>query len=218
MGRDAHRPDFDQDSRLRTPLLLAARVGRHSDRALCSREAVRPIGSARSCGAPVVGNWMGSDRHRWRERDGDCLGVRGPSALSIGLGSRRHLVGIGCFGVASDSNAHHPDLLGSLPNSPTLHQDAFVGQQFRLPLTGWADQPAAGADHSPPGETVGATEEVAHRPRRAGETGLLGHFSVGDDVAGLERLEDGQDRLLESGHFQIVPKRRSPMSPRPGVM
>lgn len=107
--------------------------------------------------------------------------------------------------------------MDSAYDPPVTHQDALRGQQFRLPGGGGTAESASCSDHPPPGDVlVRAVQEIAHRPGRTGEPGLFGHLPVGDHLAGPEGAEDFEDGFLES--LQSVPKRRSPMSPSPGVM
>jgi len=86
-------------------------------------------------------------------------------------------------------------------------------------LTGWMwrSELATDTDHSPPRDRgVGAAEDRAHGSGCPGKPRLGGHVTVGDHITRLERAEDLEHCILERTHS--VPKRRSPMSPRPGRM
>ena len=85
-----------------------------------------------------------------------------------------------------------------------------------MPVCRWAAQTAACPDDAPPRDVVGGAEQVPHGAGRARKACFLGYLPVCDDLTTLQGAQDGDDGVLE--RRQIVPNRRSPMSPRPGVM
>lgn len=83
------------------------------------------------------------------------------------------------------------------------------------------NQSTGGVDDSPPGKSVGSSEDVADGPGGAWEARFGSDLAVGDDIAWLQGGENPTDGFLEVGlHGQVytVPKSRSPMSPSPGRM
>jgi sugar/nucleoside kinase (ribokinase family) len=66
-------------------------------------------------------------------------------------------------------------------------------------------QPAARRHHPPPRQPLGAGQEVAHRPGRAGEAGLGGHLAVGHDVTRGDGLDDPAGGALEVSHANTLP-------------
>lgn len=102
-------------------------------------------------------------------------------------------------------------------DSPIHNQDSIIGEKTNLSLRIRSAEMSSGANHSPPWEiSAGSAENGADSPCRPGEPCFGGNLAISDHVAWLETGEHLDDRVLEPAH--TVPKRRSPMSPRPGAM